>query len=934
MAVKYRVLFVDDSGVRWRAEIDMPSYPAGASPIELTGVGREFCNIEYGDTSENPFDPVIGSTVTLRMYNRTGEIDVKELQLLKDLEARVLIYRGTSLYWSGFVIPDGIGEELRPYPNTVTLTATDGLLTLDSMPFYIAGYWSMPPGISNRSPLSYIRSVLGGTSHLNNPLPIRWTSRVGSARYCDDAFAGQTWWGNYGEAWKQPGAENKTCLWILREMLSAFRMRIYQVKGEWVIERVNDVATGQIFWRRITEPKGTSVPDYSEGVDDLLVSPAFVGDNHYVTVLPALTGIEMTYDADVRENTIPNGSFETWVFGIAVTDWSLKIPTGAAFVMVEPYGQSLNDRPGESARLLFPILGTNQNRNAYFELEGRLPIDAHYLYKEFNFGFTFMPEKGFPFFISGPNEGFIDWESNPLQFSITYEAPRNAGQNPVRLHLNEFGYWQRLPLSPILNMVASTGDPHNKTLTFSGRPTAGQSTIIEYEWVTGGVTSRVGGTYKVEVSEEDNLTQYVSKVRQALINDLTVPAPGYWTVGGTGNVITIQSSVSANVFQVTLTLNTGLDGLTPDGFIRVKVDQMKMGDIATYQFRGRGGFTGAVFPDPGEMYPETAFPDRGTFMVQFKLKEGQSYVLDEVFMTIPSATDTYLSSLPPGETRQTNIEKETLQISSSPTGFHMTNLMESFFTSKLDSIYYDGKWAGTLTSLAANATMRVKCKPREVFTGDILVRRGEGDPLGAWRFNSIYVMGEGKNLLNDSRYERNSESPDPNETFAPIIYPLGQSLEEGKEYTLSGWSSTDNGGDMMAISLVNGNTVVAVLEPGRVNKENNFTFFEIAFEASAAMVSADNVRIDVDQTLFPGNGGTTYTKNLMLNEGLGALGWTPSKTEKPGKNYLPLNSRYNVETGFVNITCMEITDETINLTEKHNGEDVFIRPRVTCAPLF
>src|SRR5699024_1640910 len=75
----------------------------------------------------------------------------------------------------------------------------------------------------------------------------------------------------------------------------------------------------------------------------------------------------------------------------------------------------------------------------YFMPEGRLPLDGNRLFETFQFGFTFMPEFGWPLSPDATDEiPLINWDSSPLEIAVSYS---DGGSAPA--YLNEFGYWTR-----------------------------------------------------------------------------------------------------------------------------------------------------------------------------------------------------------------------------------------------------------------------------------------------------------------------------------------------------------------------------------------------------------------------------------------------------------------------------------------------------------
>lgn len=903
MAVKYTIPFYDDANVLWRADIDLPAY--SGAPIEITGVGRTFASLDYGASNEDLFEPIVGSTLTLQFYSRSqGEVDVRELQLLQDLQGRVRLYRAGALYWSGYILPDGIVRNMTPPPVVITLTASDGLMLLNDVPFTAMGYWSMPPGIAVNSPLGYVRSVLGATAHLNNPLPIRWVNYVGSARYCDDAFAGQTPWASNRTPWypdvtNNPSGENRSCLWVLRGMLEMFQMRIYQVAGKWEIERVNDIASGTYFWKEITEPRGASVPILTSGLEEnKQQEPFFINENYSMTIQPALTNTEVTYDYTARENKLPNGGFDETLLS-QVLDWNV---TGAA-TMSTRLNESLDGRPGNSVEVGNP----SESSEGTFRLTGSLPVDTHILNKSFSLGFQVQPLNGFPFYTSGPDQGKIVWEDKPLQLSVQLVRLFMAPLLPDILYLNEFGFWQPLPMTPVLSASIQNNDTQQVYISFSGRPQAGSTVGVDVRVnESGGLT--YSSAHLITQSENDNMANFLAGIN-ATINQSLPPAITSFV--DTGNRIRI---VHAAGFRLVVTAQPSdpFNGLTPDGYISAEVAQAKIGDVGSIVFRGRGGSDLIPFPDLGPEFDLPHFTS-SRIDIAFKVQPGQRYVLDNAYFHFDDTQSVWTSELPMVD-KKTNKYAKSLTASSSAVGFHYSNMMNTYSSAREDSVYYDMKHASTLTGITANAIMRMRHEAREVFTGDFYT--------AGVRFGNV-------NLFSLQYYEDNYGAGS-----TPQLHRVVLTLKPNTEYTLT-TDVPSRGGTAFDVffhlpgqsssSAVNG--VGAPEMPSRT------------------IVSNSNGEVAV-AIRFTGLGGTAEAdilsgiRHIMLVQGDTAVPWTPAPEDIgpwrfnniyniEGKNFLPLNSRYNIETCTVNVMLFEAKDGDPALIEKHNGMDPGT-PDVSC----
>ncbi|MDR2274345.1 MAG: hypothetical protein LBF27_25785 [Sphingobacterium sp.] len=713
MAVKYTIPFKDDANVLWRVDIDLPSYTGEA--IELVGVGRTFCALDYGASSEDPYEPILSSSVTIQFYNKNGEVDIRELQLLSDLEGRVLLYKDDIIKWSGYILSDGIQRLIAPNPYTVSITATDGLQLLNTIPFNGLRKDPLVDGMSVICPLAYVREILFHYRHLGIIFPIRWTSAVESVFHDDDGFAGETGWGSLGDSWKDLNENNRSCMYVLSGILSAFQMRIYQWDGKWLIERINDVFTGVYPWKEInTAFDGQGVPALTTGISDVNKEYPFVNENQVMNIKPSLTDMEVTYDYSQAENNLPNGGFDKLFFGAFIYWHFLPIP-GSVQPNFTQY-PSLSNRPGTSAKL------TNYDDasgEATFTLVDKVPVDTSVLFKRFLLGFTFLPLGGFTY---NSQTGLIDWTNNPLQISVSFT------KDDKTWYLNEFGYWWNEDTATIIQKFEygfiNPPLPYYCVL-FSNSLFFNPGDVVTFTFLRNGTVENIPFTFNTLTTPEDALITFLNGIpnTQELIGN----------PGKKGFVIYDVVDSPENKVE------TGKTELSIRR-VNLSVDSLKLNDIAPIAFSGKGGNSEILLPSISENFDTI----NGLMNIQFFVKRNQEYVIDDAYFRFEQNNEVFKSSL---ETvKKTNSEKKSLNISSSFTGFMLSNIMSNFYDSNKEYKFTDGKYTGSLTGMTANAIMRLRYVPREVFQGDLHL--GNQD----WSVNTIYEI-EGKKFLPlNSRY--------------------------------------------------------------------------------------------------------------------------------------------------------------------------------------
>lgn len=98
-----------------------------ATVYELQGSG-EPANVSVIDNNEDPFTPILAQQLTIN-FESTSNINMSTFAKGSDQRWSVHYYIGTDTVtiFKGFLVLEGMSEALLPVPNTVSLTANDGL---------------------------------------------------------------------------------------------------------------------------------------------------------------------------------------------------------------------------------------------------------------------------------------------------------------------------------------------------------------------------------------------------------------------------------------------------------------------------------------------------------------------------------------------------------------------------------------------------------------------------------------------------------------------------------------------------------------------------------------------------------------------------------------------------------------------------------------
>lgn len=428
MGVKYRSDYKDQHNQRCRIEISLESYTG--IPILLRTEESNACVISY-DCPDDPYTPIVNSNATFNFYQTDqSPLDILELQKSQYKDFVASFYIEDALKWIGFIDPSGIQRIFQSPPYVVSITAVDGLMLLEGVDYT---HDNLTGG---RIILNYLRQILFDEANLGIPLPIRWVNTLVNEEYPleDDVFSGSVEWSPRGEGFTDYNGNVKSCLHILEEIIRSMQCRIYQAEGRWMIERINDMVTGEYIYRE-TPGVLTGLDITTSGIQYGIKTVgsnsggfdySFIEEDAVQTVLPGLKRVITTYDQDQRDNILPNGSMDlVSTFFNAPLYWQM---TGAVGTSTFESVPSIYDDRGSAVKIT-----SDNNSGKYFELVGVLPIDSDVLYETMTIGFKFLPVSGFP--VDG--DGFIIWASGErFLYHVTFQD--NDG---VTWYLNEFGFW-------------------------------------------------------------------------------------------------------------------------------------------------------------------------------------------------------------------------------------------------------------------------------------------------------------------------------------------------------------------------------------------------------------------------------------------------------------------------------------------------------------
>lgn len=714
MALKYFTEYRDFSESRLvRIEIDSPNYTG--TPIELIPADQPLIIERQGNQDDDPFKAhIINSTAQIQVFS--DNLDVNELMLVNDASYKTRVYVNNVLDWQGFIISDGIREKDSGVAYPVTIKAIDGLELLDNVIFTWADNYPriIVDGVTSaqRCPMNAIRLCLFASANLDNRLPIRWSCSLKNFQYFfQDAFAGNTKLNPFGEL--SLSAE-RSAFWWVKNICQSLGCWLFQQDGYWYIVNYADLINnnGTLDFWQITSQTSTVETAVKVTLDMNVDANNLDTDNipSYWVKKP-LGGVKVIYQNITDENNVlPNGNFDRWSLG-GLVDWGFEPRANDAPSLLQY--ESLFQREGSSVQLSNDGNATDE---AVFTHVGSIAVDSWKLFKSFTFGFTFSPSKyGFNY---NTSTEIIDWSNNPLKISVSYT------QDGTTWYMNEFGFWQAegrgLNLGTRFVRTDSEVFPfpnyteyHN--MFFEGNANVGDTLEVKIKSKIG---SNVYNTYSFTVTsvEEGNLELALYGLMNALPNSIDGDNLG-------AKRVTMESSTLGYVrYSIYFGFGDPICSTYKSGntqefrYIYPFVQNMKINDVATIPFTGKGGNSEILLPEINQY--DTL---NGRIQVQFFVRIGQQYVLDDVYIKVPNNNDVYTIDLNGSKNGK---DEYIMEIGSSFSGHLLSSYGDSYQDRNL-SMWWNGG-TKTLPQLYGEMIMNWRSKPCRVFEGDVEGRIGWG----------------------------------------------------------------------------------------------------------------------------------------------------------------------------------------------------------------
>lgn len=705
MGVKYILEHNSPKGQIHKTTIEIPSYDGEV--IYLEGVEKTATQLQWnGD--ENPFDKhVIGSQLTLNIYD-TGSIDLDELMLTPDLEYRVKYYIDNVLFWSGFLISDGIQEQLS-YRPSLQLTAVDGMLGMEGLDIKITN----PQGIviddytsEIRCPLNFIRQCF---NTIKNTLPINWMCKTKNSSYpVIDVLAGSVNWSPRGEILIM---KKMDCYEIFEGILKSFNLHCFQAYGEWWIVNYQDlISDNNMFSGYRIENFDTNIAD-TKGVNTSINLKDVLNQGVRMLNKP-ISKVKVTYKATRDENIVPNGSMNLInATSQSVIYWEGNINNVYQTDIHDGFSGRSTDKYGNEDKALEFTTQVATGITFHDGEKVGIPFDAKTLFPRFTLGLSVLPYN-YPKYTSGEKQGQIKWlEEKPLQLEVTYKTGETLW------YLNENGYWIKEGLEQLVQVSFSLRN-HNTTIKYSGKAQKGQKityNLRKIKGVTGGYEYRTVERVFTDsaTSLDESLDMIISLFPS---NEFT------FTKLGNGNLLVDPSSqwelYDPQISDVSGQISTRISLIAENSMNE---------DVVRFQFTSKGGESRIKIPEPDNLDSQ----DIG--ILKYYIHHNGSYksAIDDVYINVDENYDVYEASI---QSKKDSVEEYEMTISSSFSGFLLSSYMNSWADCHTTMKYTRFGVEATLTEHYARDVIRMKSKPYQKIDQTYL---GMVTPLNVMNGNMI-----------------------------------------------------------------------------------------------------------------------------------------------------------------------------------------------------
>lgn len=241
---KFFAEFADEAGEEWKINIIDTTF-TGGPPSQLALASDGF-TLKYNGDNQDKFQPILGSSVSFVVYNRSSGFDnFLNTTIPGSEEGQFLVEiihdpdGAADLWWRGVLLSDQIEQLDEPSPTPVQMTASDDLSYLDQLTTEEFDNITLPDGIIGAvwACLSFTRQF--AQYDLTDPV-LRYFNDFEADGYTGSNYLDDTAF-LYPAIYDPNSNSTKyyTIYELLRSLAITFNARVFQAEGKWWFFPIN-----------------------------------------------------------------------------------------------------------------------------------------------------------------------------------------------------------------------------------------------------------------------------------------------------------------------------------------------------------------------------------------------------------------------------------------------------------------------------------------------------------------------------------------------------------------------------------------------------------------------------------------------------------------------------------------------------------------------
>ncbi|PKO97076.1 MAG: hypothetical protein CVU12_02065 [Bacteroidetes bacterium HGW-Bacteroidetes-7] len=252
--LKYYSEFRDHFDRLCKLNIELLNYTGEASELELASDP-----VVIERSVDSVLSPLLTMSCKVNVWS-SFNYQFEDLFLAAPRDYKVTFIRNNKILFIGYIEPGLYEEEFIAAPYVISITASDGLKSLESS----------RPAIFNTYAKSDLITIIKKCLQESINLPINICCSIFAQSHVvtqDNTLFEQCWIDHEGLAdTSSPVLASMSAKEILSNIVSAFGCRLYQANGEWYIERIRNRARNQSVFVRFNTDNTKTVVDHSNNV--------------------------------------------------------------------------------------------------------------------------------------------------------------------------------------------------------------------------------------------------------------------------------------------------------------------------------------------------------------------------------------------------------------------------------------------------------------------------------------------------------------------------------------------------------------------------------------------------------------------------------------------------------------------------------------------